>query len=102
MEVGAAISVMSDQQWKRMFEDTRALEPYKGKPLQGYAGHEVQVIGQVQVDIMYGHQRKLLPLLIVAGKERPPLFGRDWMQNIQLDWAKLHQIREKVPASIIS
>ena len=77
LDTGAAVSVMSDQQWKRMFEDTRALEPYRGKPLQGYAGHEVQVIGQVQVDITYGHQRKLLSLLIVARKERPPLFGHD-------------------------
>ena len=38
----------------------------------------------------------------MAGNERPPLFGRDWMQGIQLDWAGLHQIREKVSASIIS
>ena len=85
-----------------MFDDTRSLEPYKGRPLQGYAGHEVQVIGQVNVDIEYGHQKKRLPLLIVAGNKRLPLFGRDWMQGIQLDWAGLHQIREKVSASIIS
>ena len=85
-----------------MFDDTRSLETYKGKPLQGYAGHEVQVIGQVNVDIEYGHQKKRLPLLITAGNERPPLFGHDWMQGIQLDWAELHQIQEKVSASIIS
>ena len=54
------------------------------------------------MDIEYGHQKKRLPLLIVAGNERPPLFGRDWIQGIQLDWAGLHQIREKVSASIIS
>ena len=30
------------------------------------------------------------------------MFGRNWMQGIQLDWAKLHQIREKATASIIS
>ena len=81
-----------------MFDDTRSLESYKGKPLQGYARHEVQVIGQVSVDIAieYGHQKKRLPLLIVAGNERSSLFGQDWMQGIQLDWAGLHQIREKV------
>ena len=75
---------------------------YQGKPLQGYAGHEVQVIGQVEVDVEYGHQKKQLPLILVAGNERPPLFGRKWMQVIQLDWAKLHQIREKAAASIVS
>ena len=44
LDTGAAVSVMSNHQWKRMFDDTRSLESYKGKPLQGYAGHEVQVI----------------------------------------------------------
>ena len=51
---------------------------------------------------MGGHQKKKLPLIIVAGNERPPLFDGDWMQVIQLDWAELHQIREKAPVSIVS
>ena len=45
LDMGAAVSVMSDQKWKRMFGKTAALEPCKGKKLQGYSGHEVQVIG---------------------------------------------------------
>ena len=85
-----------------MFGNTRTLEVYQGKPLQGYAGHEVQLIGPVEVDVEYGHQKKQLPLILVAGNERPPLFGRNWMQGIQLDWAKLHQIRQKATASIVS
>ena len=102
LDTGAAVSVMSHQQWSRMFGNTGTLEIYQGKPLQGYAGHEVQVIGQVEVNVEYGHQKKQLPLILVAGNERPPLFGRNWMQGIQLDWAKLHQIREKATASIVS
>ena len=66
LDTGAAVSVMSHQQWSRMFSDTRTLEVYQGKPLQGYAGHEVQVIGQVEVDVEYGHQKKQLPLILVA------------------------------------
>ena len=46
--------------------------------------------------------RTLSKTLLVAGNERPPLFGCNWMQVIQLDWAKLHQIREKAAASIVS
>ena len=45
LNIEAAVSVMSHQQWSRMFGDTRTLEVYQGKPLQGYAEHEVQVIG---------------------------------------------------------
>ena len=58
---------MCDQQWKRMFGETVALELYKGKPLQGYSGHELQVIGQAKVEVEYGHQRYQLLLLVVAG-----------------------------------
>ena len=93
LDTGAAVSVMSEQQWKATFAESKPLNPYKGKPLHGYSGHEVQVIGQVEVDVEYGNQRKKLPLLIVAGQQRPPLFGRDWLHNIRLDWMKLHQIR---------
>ena len=45
LDMGTAVSVMSDQKWKRMFGKTAALELCKGKKLQGYCGHEVQVIG---------------------------------------------------------
>ena len=71
--LGEAVSVMSHQQWSRMFGDTRTLEVYQGKPLQGYVGHKIQVIGQVKVDVEYGNQKKQLPLILVAGNERPPL-----------------------------
>ena len=57
LDTGAAVSVMYDQQWKQMFGETVALELYKGKPLQGYSGYEVQVIGQAKVEVEYGNQR---------------------------------------------
>ena len=101
LDTGAAVSVISNQQWRGIFDDTRALEAHQVNPLQGHAGHKVQVIRQVKVDVEYGHQKKQLPLIIVAGNERPPLFGRNWMQEIQLDWAEMHQIREKVAANIV-
>ena len=41
LDMGAAVSVMSHQQWSRMFGDTRTLEVYQGKPLQGYVGTEL-------------------------------------------------------------
>ena len=94
LDTGAAVSVMCDQQWKRMFGETVVLELYKEKPLQGYSGHEVQVIGQAKVEVEYGNQRYQLPLLVVAGTQRPPLFSRNWLQSIQLDWTALHQLRE--------
>ena len=102
LDTGAAVSVMSEKQWEAVFGETKSLYPYEGRPLQGYSGHELQVIGQATVDVEYAQQTKQLPLLIVAGDQRPALFGRDWMQSIQLDWAKLHQIRQGTAANLIN
>ena len=92
LDTGAAVSVMCDKQWKRMFGQTVALKLYKGKPLQGYSGHVIQVIGQAKVEVGYGHQKCQLPFLVVEGNQRPPLFGHNWLQSIQLDWTALHQL----------
>ena len=91
--MGVAVLVMSDQRRKRMFGETAAPVPYKGKQLQGYSEHEAQVIGQAQVNVGYGHRKHQLPLLDVAGNQRPPMFGQNWLQSIQLYWALLHQLQ---------
>ena len=50
LDTGAAVSVMSEQQWKIMTK-SEPVKPYQGRPLRGYSGHEVKVVGQVDVDI---------------------------------------------------
>ena len=55
-----------------MFGKTKTLESYEGRPLQGYSGNELQVVGQARVDVEYAQQKKQLPLFIVAGDQRPP------------------------------
>ena len=102
LDTGAAVSVMSEQQWKETFTETKPLEPYTGKPLHGYSGHEVQVVGQVMVNVEYGNQRRELPLLIVTGQQRPSLFGRDWLHSIQIEWTEVHQIRRGQEADIVN
>ena len=79
LDTGVAVSVMSDQQWKRMFGETAALEPYKGKKLQGYSGHQVQVIGQAQVDVGYGQQKASTT---IAGHDRKSETSTVWPQLI--------------------
>ena len=49
-----------------------------------------------------GHQRSQLPLLVVAGNQRPSLFGHTWLLSIQLHWVVLHHLQENALSSIIS
>ena len=96
--MGAAISVMSEQQWKAL-TNGEPVKPYQGKPLRGYSGHEVRVVGQVDVNVECERQVVQLPLLIVEGEHKPTLFGCDWLAAVKLDWAMLHQLRNDIAAA---
>ena len=57
LDTGAAVSVMSEQQWKEPFTKNKLLKPHIGKPLHGYSCHEVQVVGQLMVNVEYENQK---------------------------------------------
>ena len=67
LDTGTAVSVMSEQQWKETFTTTKLLNPYKGKPLHGYPGQEVQVVGQLMVAIEYGSQKRSYLYSLLGG-----------------------------------
>ena len=60
------------------------------------------MIGQNTVDVKYGIQKKELSLFIMAGKERPPLLGCNWLYSIKLDWAELHHVQKGSSADIVN
>ena len=59
--------------------------------LKTYSGEPLKVEGQVE----YSGQQKKLPLLVVAGKG-PSLWGRNWLEPIQLDWARIKHIQHGI------
>ena len=46
--------------------------------------------------VVYGNQRSSLPLVIVKG-EKPALFGRNWLEQIQLDWGEIFSVMKPNP-----
>ena len=48
LDTGATVSVMSEQQWRTLFTESKPLRQYKGKRLRGYSGYEVQVMDKSQ------------------------------------------------------
>ena len=51
------------------------------------------MLGQVDVTVTYESQVISLPLVIIRGSG-VTLFGRNWLEHIQLDWSKIHSLRE--------
>ena len=92
LDKGAAVSVISEQQWNQLFP-IRLLESYTGSPLRGYSGQQLQVKGQKEVKVLYAGQSLKLPVVVIAGHERAALLGRDWLSHLKLDWTQLHRLQ---------
>lgn len=93
LDTGATVLVMSETQWHSLFKDTVQLEPYTGPVLCGYSGHQLEVAGLAKVEVTYKQQQANLPLVVIAGTQRPALLGRNWLAVIKVNWSALHKIQ---------
>ncbi len=59
--------------------------------LQTYTGERIKVLGEMQVQVKYGKQRKPLVLVVVDGTGSG-LFGRNWLEQLRLDWKRIGAI----------
>ena len=69
-----------------------SLLPYSAQ-LSTYTGQKISVLGAINVDVSY-QQHHQLQLLTVPGTG-PTLLGRDWLQHICLDWARINLLQSK-------
>ncbi|MGJ8945886.1 hypothetical protein AB9K17_23630, partial [Salmonella enterica subsp. enterica serovar Kentucky] len=83
LDTGAAYSIISEETRKRLFPSL-TLEDVD-LPLATYTGERLKVLGKVSVQVQYEEQESRLPLIVVDCKG-PPLFGRNWLRKIRLNW----------------
>ena len=50
-----------------------------------YNGVQIPVYGEVWLPVVYDLQKRVLPLIVVHG-DGPPLLGRNWLKELQLNW----------------
>ena len=75
LDTGAALSILSETKWKRIFPK-QALN-HSSVRLKTYTGEPLIVIGEKDVLVKYQRQKHVIPVVVVAGKG-PSLFGRNW------------------------
>lgn len=97
VDTGASFSVISKDTYKKLWPSKKA-PPLKSSDvqLQTYTGQPLPVLGKIYVDISYEKQCVGLSLVVVEGHS-PSLFGRDWLQCINLDWKTLNTVQAKGP-----
>ena len=65
------------------------------KQLNTYRGDTIQVVKEIQVKVGVNNMEHKVnvPLLIVRGK-RSSLLGRNWLQQLRLDWHQIFRVRD--------
>ena len=92
LDTGASSSMISQQTFAQLGH-IRKMKPSTVR-LTSYSGHEIKVLGTVDVEVSYEVVQKVIPLLIVEGTG-PSLFGRNWLQHFQLNWQSIQQVQQK-------
>ena len=59
--------------------------------LKTYTEEKMEVLGQIQVTVKYQDQVCELPLIVVKGNGFP-LFGRNWLKEIRLNWSIIKSV----------
>ncbi len=87
------LSIMSEKTYHMLWTtDARpSLLPSSAR-LSTYTGEQISVLGAITVDVLYQHQQYQLQMLIVPGTG-PTQLGRDWLQCLRLDWARINVLR---------
>ena len=91
LDTGAAVSLVSEDTRKQHWPEQQLRE--STARLKTYSGEHLEVLGSMDVEVAYGEQQVILPLLVVKGGG-PSLFGRNWLEKIKLDWPAIHKVQD--------
>ena len=89
LDTGASVSLVSEWTWRKLFP--RVPLEHSEIRLSTYSGEGLPVLGKRTVQVRYGTQEAYLPLIVVKGSESP-LFGRNWLEAIKIDWGSIKQL----------
>ena len=93
VDTGAALSIVSEATFKELWPDKSPSS--SNVRLCSYSGEAIPVVGSMDVNINYKGQAAQLPLVVVKG-EGPNLLGRNWLEQIRLDWREIHYLQDKL------
>ena len=87
IDTGASVSLINETLYKRL---NRTARP--SKRLRTYTGEEIPVLGGCDVSVTYNNKNVDLPVMVVRGSA-PCLLGRDWLEELKLDWVDIFSTR---------
>ncbi|XP_033733598.1 uncharacterized protein K02A2.6-like [Pecten maximus] len=89
LDTGSAVSIISQSTFDRYFSKRKSDIRETKVTLKTYSGEKLSPLGVFEVQVGLNSQHKRLELFVVK-HGGPPLFGRDWLRSIKLNW---HEIK---------
>ena len=83
LDTGATASILPKTLYYQQFNQWPL--PSTKVKLKAYNGVQIPVYGEVWLPVVYDQQKRVLPLIVVDG-DGPPLLGRNWLKELQLNW----------------
>ena len=90
LDTGAGVSLISKEQYMKLFPDKELIPTDLN--LSTYTEECVTPLGFIKVDVDYNNIVHKDMELFVTSAGGPPLFGRDWLKSIKLDWSKVSSV----------
>lgn len=90
LDTGSALSIISYKDYKDHFEKFKL--KHTSVILKTYTGEKISPMGKLKVRVKCEKQRRVLNLYVLK-KGGVPLFGREWLRSIRLNWQSLKAIQ---------
>ncbi len=99
LDTGAAVSLIS----RELYNAQLAHKPLCTTDviLKTYTGEVVSPVGVIKVKVKLNKQKVKLPLYVVEGSA-PPLFGREWLKKIRLNWREIKSVNKDALQTVLS
>ena len=92
IDTGASFSVINEKTYQQICRGKENLELKESNiSLRTYTGEKICPKGITEVVIEYNNQVNHLPLLVLKGNG-PNLIGRNWLENICLNWKSIKRL----------
>ncbi|XP_041963522.1 LOW QUALITY PROTEIN: uncharacterized protein K02A2.6-like [Alosa sapidissima] len=90
LDTGSTLSVISNKDYQAHLPHLK-LQPTT-VILKTYTGERITPMGMVTVKVQYGEQKCVLPLYVIE-RGGVPLFGREWLREVKLDWQSIKEMQ---------
>ena len=90
LDTGSALSIISRKDYQDKFAKVKLRRT--SVTLKTYTGEKVVPLGKLKVKVKYENTKRMLDLYVVQN-DNVPLFGREWLRNIQLNWQSIKMMK---------